>query len=585
MAADSERARGIAQIQAWIDEGLSEEEIGQRFSAEKQSKIAQEGDYPIAESKFSEPPTSIVGTAGKWLKTGVRKAADFAHALAGGAAEATFGPVQNRVRAIGDELLQEEANLRGGPPTAGQDFRIRHLRKDLASVQGTQKAIKESPIVAGVGGLAAGFLSPGARAAQGVKTGGSVVRRMAAEGAGALLDVGVQAARDEKEPLELRDEAALSLLMSTIPAAAAEKLGALLRDNRGQAGKYIEALKRGEGFLASDDAKKLDKGISGIGQVAEDEGRKLGQLQADKLKLSKDTLGAAESAIQGADEVIDVAPVHAGLDKSVTRFSNDNPHRPDVQKAIGKGIKPNLQRPFSTPIKRAEDVGGDFMGYLPAGEPTVAPYATPADLLAQRRLARDAADFGTPRTPENAPYREIYGTLAGATHSPDLPQGIGGKFQAMDEQFSGDMEKLEKANELIIGRADPRAVTESVRAGEAAASKLSQALMDTKAGGAKSRLLEDIRALGPEYAEAVDRVSAKIAWNATRFGAPRVFSHSGKWYLMPLIQNLEATKVRLAEPLTRKAGVQAGAAGRLAPMLRDPIEALMNRKRKTEEEK
>lgn len=266
--------------------------------------------------------------------------------------------------------------------------------------------------------------------------------------------------------------------------------------------------------------------------------------------------------------------------------------RPDVVRVIEGEIKPNLSREVSVPIEPVKSrssvlgAGGEpverVTGFRQSGPAETAPIATPADLLAQRRLMRQKAAEGSPQTPENAPYRELRGILSDATHA--APGGVGEAFAAMDKRFSDDMAMLERGNELLFGKDDARAVTESVRAGDAAAARLSQAIGDTAAAGTRAKLLEDIRNLGPEYAAAVDRVEAKIAHEGTRFGPPRLFSHSGKWWLQPLLSNLTALSVRGIEPTAR-----AVRSGLLVPPLRDPAAAFAamseeKRKRKGKQE-
>jgi hypothetical protein len=393
------------------------------------------------------------------------------------------------------------------------------------------------------------------------------------------------------------EDAGMAGMLGGILGTALPLYGAVLRDPRGLTGEYVQALERGRGFLNSAENAALKKdGPRAIGQLADIEGEKLGALQVGKREAALERIASAEEGLPTAmNEPIDVSGVHSRLDQSVRRYSNQRPAMPGVEKTIEEDIKPNLSRvtaqqinPIMSKPKASGMVGPDgkpvpappakVVGFEP-GEEVVSPQATPADVLMQRRMARKQSQPGMPETPENAPYREIYGHLQDATHDPSLPDDIGNRLAASDAEFSRDMAKLAEGNELIFGKDTARAVTDSVAAKRVAASKLTQGLKDTQAGGAQLRNLEQIRALGPEYAESVDRVMAKIAEQGSKFGMPRVFSHTGKVPYQLWEQNKMAFNTQLAEPLTRTPEIASGAGAGLVPHLRDPVDALLNRKK------
>lgn len=229
-----------------------------------------------------------------------------------------------------------------------------------------------------------------------------------------------------------------------------------------------------------------------------------------------------------------------------------DPDKPLYQWQPGRGLPPQGDPQYTPPPKpaAAAKTAPPPIEMEQAGTTRVT-QATPRDLVKSRRKVRALAEHGMPSTPQNAPYREIYGDLADATHSPDLPMEIGKKLMAADKQFASDMEFLAEGNARIFGKEDARAVTDSVAAGRAASQKLSRAIGDTHAAGMRSVELDELAALGPEYADAINRIKTKIAYEGTRAGFPRIFSHSGSWTLQPLIANLNALKARGVEPLTR----------------------------------
>lgn len=256
---------------------------------------------------------------------------------------------------------------------------------------------------------------------------------------------------------------------------------------------------------------------------------------------------------------------------------------PDPQGPIADPV--DASRPMYTPPSRPAPKAPDVTEMQPTGETTRATQATPRDLIKSRRKVRALSEPGMPSTPQNAPYREIYGDLADATHSKDLPNKIGEQLAATDARFAEDMEFLAAGNARIFGPENPRAVTDSVAAGRAAGQKLSRAIGDTHAAGMRSVELDELADLGPEYREAIDRVKTKIAYEGTRMGFPRLFSHSGNWLLQPLIANFNAVKARGLEPLTRAPGVVSSQVGHRGTDLFDAARERGEEKRKKKEKR
>lgn len=287
-----------------------------------------------------------------------------------------------------------------------------------------------------------------------------------------------------------------------------------------------------------------------------------------RVPVKGKTVGPGEKTVGFEDGDPILENVHVG-------YKPGREIREDVQVGTRRG----------DPIKRKAIVGyepgEEFLGPertvgFKQGDEIRTPQATPRDLVQTRREVRRKAGFGTPETPENAPYRELYDVVKNATHDPSLPAGIGGKLAASDSQFAADMQKLAEGNELIFGNDSARAMTESVSASKIAGDKLGKVLNDTRAGGAQLRILEKIRALGPEYAASVDRVAAKIADEGSTFGLPKTLSSPGKWAFQLPMQNVRATNVQLIEPFTRARTAPAAIGSAAAPLLRDPLDALLD---------
>lgn len=481
---------------------------------------------------------------------------------------------------------------------------VNQAKRDYEAALQASKDAQDHKIAGVAGSISGGLMSPGGKLARGITDLPMAAKGMAAAakggiagGAGAALDAGGRALIEGKSLGQAGEDAGLAGTLGGILGTALPLYGAVLRDPRALTGEYVQALERGRGFLNSAENAALKKdGPRAIGQLADIEGEKLGAMQVAKREGALERIASAEENLPTAmNEPIDVTGVHNRLDQAVRRYSNQRPAMPGVEKTIEEDIKPNLSRVTAQEIKpvmsKPQSSGmvgpdgkplpaqpGKVTGFEP-GEEISSPQATPADLLMQRRMARKQSQPGMPETPENAPYREIYGHLQDATHDPALPDNIGPRLAASDADFSRDMAKLAEGNELILGKDNARAVTDSLAAKRAAAGRLTQGLKDTQAGGAQLRNLEKIRELGPEYAESVDRVMAKIAEQGSKFGLPRVFSHTGKWPYQLYEQNAMAFNTKLAEPLTRTPEVASGAGAGLVPTLRDPVDALLNRKK------
>lgn len=429
--------------------------------------------------------------------------------------------------------------------------------------------------VVGPGGAVANSITAIPRATRGLA---AVGKGVAAGGLGGAVDASGRTLWSGGTATEAAEHGALGLMLGGTLGGVAPALNQRLHDPLTETGRTLRALQRGAPFLASPQFRNLPKGEPGIGHLAYDEGERLGQIQHRELRAARARAEAGEAASPlGMDEPMDVRPIHDRLARSVDRYSNEEDLvRPDSAREVA-----NTRRVLSREFEPDDGSGG---GLMPPDETGRLPIATQRDVVARRRAVRQMAEPGLPMTPQNAPFREHYQTLSEASHAPGLPGNVGEHWQGVDAQFSADMDRIAAGNELLFGRDNARAVTDSIGASKGAASRLGQSLRDTRAGGAQLRILEQIRELGPEYAESVDRVAAKIAFEGTRFGPPQTLSHPGKWALNLPLQNARAANVQLVEPLTASPRLPAAAGASLAPLLRDPVDALLTRKRKEKKE-
>jgi hypothetical protein len=426
---------------------------------------------------------------------------------------------------------------------------------------------------------------------------------------------------------------------------AGEGANKLLRRPNTMTGKYVKALEESAPFRSTPEYKQVDEGMSGIMDVAQEQGAKLGEVQQGRLGAANQAIEQAEEAIPGIDELQPMASVHRDLNRTIKRYSNTNPVDADhadlvervkanlrnvtrqridpvLESDLQTNVKPTyypniggkqaeaqvpitaqgwqgkyrpgsggayraaknapgMERDYSKPVGFEPDPsrpGDEMIEYKP-GEKVTTAAATPRDLLMQRRQLRKQAEFGMPRTPENAAAREAYQALNDVLHNQNTEWGR--QLKAMDSAYAGELKQISRGNEMLFNSGDARFVTDSAAARVKAGDVLSQSLGDTKAAGRAMWKLKQLRSLGPQYEEPIRNVAGKIADEATKPAVLQAgtFSHSGNWPMQRLIQNSEFAKVRLAEPMTRElagtGGAKLGVGSGLA--LRNPADAVAAR--------
>lgn len=557
--AEDTQAQGA--MRALLAAGLTPEKI--RFALEQRKKELDQRRTGL-EAKLS---------AGKQKEASLRAEADQANAPM-----AYVDAVGNASHALSGDFLDA---LTGGGYRAARDMvlpadetqRIRDVESNFRNQAGSDLA---SNVV-----KATGFMNPEGvanRVASPVhsyvaplaeKIAPNVIGRAAGNVASGALSAGALGAAEEGlhggTPQQMLDRgtdaatvggvmAGYLGLMGDALSSAGSATSRAIRDPRTVTGGYIDVLDRTKNYRQSPEFNDLKEGVPGISQQAMRKGGELGELQARKYADLNNQWQKGHEAIANRNEPIDVSAIHKAYRGMIKRFSNENVANPDVAAQVGVS-KGNLSRATSNRIEPVEDIAGDVVGYRrvtkegPGGEQVpvqdISPVATLDDLILEKQRIKDLAEFGTPKTKENAPFRNMYKTLVGAikTVSPEMA--------SVDEQFMKGAQKLEDSNAIIFNKESPNITTDSVQARRAAANNLRQGLGDTVAGGLRTDDLETIRQMGPEYAKAVDDVLAKVAHEGTRFGFSGVTPHAGKWLVSPLLQNVNGTKVRIVDPAAR----------------------------------
>lgn len=188
--------------------------------------------------------------------------------------------------------------------------------------------------------------------------------------------------------------------------------------------------------------------------------------------------------------------------------------------------------------------------------------STVADMLKVKRAMDTKAEWGTPATPENRPYRTIARAFA------EQAEGLDPRIKTLNAKYKATMDKLEETND-ILGQGEVPEAADRPAARRRAASTIMKTGDDTTAGALAEENLDRLGQLDPRNERALRVVKEKKALERTRFGLPRMSKSPEKWAGSLLEQNLEATKARVVDPLART----------LAAMGLDPVTQMLIRAR------
>jgi hypothetical protein len=326
--------------------------------------------------------------------------------------------------------------------------------------------------------------------------------------------------------------------------------------------KYLSA--KAAGTYVRPDMAEMPANESGVQKVVDRAQSSMMNRNAEKLsgagsEYATET-GAAKAAKpqQGADIAVQKLHELSGTNRSVRS---------------GKIRDPELERAINETFDQL-DIGPDGNVHID-------------DLLSARRTIQDRAEFGSPATKDNRPYRQIYKSLNDTIDNPRL--------RAADSKYSDQMKESERFTDIMTGTEESnisRGVREDgtpdIRAPKerTASNRLKRIGDDTVAGTTDARQLEEVRGMDPAYAEQLALIEAQKAKAATSFGAPQVQSSLprliGKLPGAPLVeQNARWLGSRVAAPVLDAAADVGQAAG---PAITNPVVrgAIANRERERE---
>jgi hypothetical protein len=364
------------------------------------------------------------------------------------------------------------------------------------------------------------------------------------------------------------------------------------------------------------------------------EAKRAGAYDRPELKAVEDIhggLGArraaenAHEAIVGRDSQI-VAGQKATYQEAIAPFLDTNLSREQAQKELLKRFADNLDPRTGAPYDEALDTAyrdvADFLGGVRPGKPglrggkphvVVTPNEPAPTLEGANRKAlgiREAADFESMApTPANRAAQKAYGVLKTAIDSSVPAPVVAARKEAATNAAEGRRRRDIVYNteaEVTRPSGSPRAQeapldtdvvamnetlgadpTMRVAKEKAAATFLGRVGDDNVPGHTANKYLRELSDMDPEFARQLAIVRAKKAREAVRFSMKGLVptdltgSNEASGFGPFIRQNMRSVGAQLVEPVLEGAGkLLPRAFVRGAPVLRDPIDAAMGRRKK-----
>jgi hypothetical protein len=235
-----------------------------------------------------------------------------------------------------------------------------------------------------------------------------------------------------------------------------------------------------------------------------------------KLAAAREQYGYEMDGILGENARKRFVPekAHAVLDDMINRNTTSNGKV--IDPSIGKFVE-DARGLLSTTygFKRAPDLPiHDIAGQTAttkAGVRSEVPAVLVEDMIKVKQAITDKAQWGTPATPDNAPFRVLAKALA-----EDAAQ-VDPRIADLNKRYGKTMEGLKEANDILFGsrKADLSDSAGRDRRGEM---KFVRAGGDSDAALGEAPQLDRLAALDPKYAEWVVLAKAKNAAERLRYG-------------------------------------------------------------------
>lgn len=470
----------------------------------------------------------------------------------------------------------------GGVYPAALDF------LGLSSPQYRQKLAEDHPIadVAGKGvGIAASAAIPGAPAAvidQAVgRMGAAVAPRLAASGTGQVLRGAASGAltsgmanmtKSDGTGEGMANAFEEGLAPGAVGGAAFSALGqGMSAGDRALQSvspriKDLVSAKRA-GLYESPELQGAPKGLDGVRKVAEN---------------ASDAVLARDQAMSARDKRVfdaDMAP----------HMSSDKIDVNKAQMALLQKYNDNLHRDTGEPKDPA------LAQALEDAAVSLGSTKTLAGMLDNLQVTRGKANFeSTSPTPENTANRQVYDAQNQALDDV-VPEQVRRARGEARKSLEGERRRHDiLANtEGDISRGQTSAGDENVRVSreKRIATLLQRAGDENVPGREAKRYLEELAAQDPEIARQIELVRAKKAQEAARFSFEPLVplnlagTNEAAGYGPAMRQIARASAGRILQPGLEAGGAELGSKGGryapgLVPLLRDPVDALLGRKKR-----
>jgi hypothetical protein len=512
------------------------------------SRDSRAGDTNSAGDWFAGLPTSPSASTGKDLAAfGVGASEDFAFGLPAKAMEAT-----------GILSKEDRERIKAESPTAGNIGGWTGLA--LSSIGGPEAAIARG---VGAGAKAARVALPamGRTAAARVATSaGEAALSGAATGA-------AKTAVDGGSLGDIADSAKGGAVIGGVVGGAAKGIAeggravaSKIGDPRTLMGRTVEYLQKGKksGHFDTPEFKDLPAGKAGYNEAADNAGQKITAYNQQQLKAARSDYGKRLDTIleDSGDVPVPLDNVHARIE---TLDTENMVNGVRVDEKLGAALDKTTRMLSRKTLDGTQLQGG-----------------TLRDVIKAKKAVEKMAEFGGPVTADNRPYRIIYKELA------DEASALDPRLAKLNAEYGKTISKLERANDILYGKEVPDVAGRASSERQAAA-RLGRLGDDTQAGTVGERQLEELAALDHKYAELLDSIELKKAYERTRYGMPQMSKSPEKWGLGLLEQNAGALTARVLDPAARGAASGASVASRAAPAITNPIVRARQKEKEREE--
>lgn len=436
----------------------------------------------------------------------------------------TAGLANKIAGAAGDALGDKgDANLRA---TEADDNARNPEYRTVGNVAGM---VAPNPFNWAGGQVAGRVLAPVASKAVGKLPGAALgaARSVLGYEASAVPLAATQAAVNGENPIQAARDASTDPLGLMLSAGGGAVGGAAtgkaldLHDPRKMSGRVLGSVERDNGQIKpfgepirggryEDPAlADLKTGRAGMNEHAGNKEAEIKDYNREKLGTARQAYGVESDAIlaEHADELHPATQTQDVLSKMEARAKLSS------GKVADKPLHKFVQEVRDLISTETDQVDREHLKATGEARVLTKPEVQVGDLIKVKQMVADAAEWGSPATRDNAPYRLISHALSADAASVDP------RIAELNKNYGATMEDLKAANDILYGRAAVD-VKDSAAKSKGAALKLGRIGDDTQA--ATTDRLGELRSLDPKYEEVAQSLERKKNLERLRYGEPEV---------------------------------------------------------------